>query len=95
MVSLATIDLYWRWKANVDEQQRDVSHYIMGVSCIARVCQGVMTVPVARITDAIKLHRLWIHQVPFFSRFAEEKGVLKYTSFVSPAISSKDARNGF
>ncbi len=57
---MATIEFYCRWKPVVAEAD---PHYIMGVSCLARVCQGLMTVPASRLNDPGKLHRLWIHEV--------------------------------
>lgn len=58
-MSLATVDLYRIWEEKTEE---NVAHYSVSVSCVNRVIQGLMSVPSSCLTNAIKLHRLWIHE---------------------------------
>ena len=59
MVAQATVDLFQVWGEKEDEH---VPHYCISVSCVNRVMQGLTAVPAASLTNAIKLHRLWIHE---------------------------------
>ena len=39
-----------------------VGHYTVDISCITRVIQGIKRVPPTCLTNANKLHRLWVHE---------------------------------
>ena len=63
IVSAATVDAYhscWMSEARITS---DVAHYKVGICCISRIVQGLTSVPCNLLTDANKLHRLWIHEV--------------------------------
>ena len=39
-----------------------VCHYTVSISCVTRVIQGISRVPSSCLTNANKLHRLWVHE---------------------------------
>lgn len=58
-MSLATVELYQVWE---EKAQQNIAHYCVSVSCVNRVIQGIMNVAAANLSNANKLHRLWIHE---------------------------------
>lgn len=58
---MATIELYEVWKQ--EKSDTGIAHYSVGMSCINRIVQGLKQVSPASLTNANKLHRLWIHEI--------------------------------